>query len=304
MAKPDMKRLEKERIGFIGLGLMGKPMARNLLAAGADLYAWNRSAGPAEEISREGATLAPDPAALARELPGGVLILMLKNTEAVAAVVDGDNGLLSELAPGTLVIDMGTTGLAETRAWAAAAADRGVAWIDAPVSGGQVGAVNATLSIMVGGTQEAYRRALPILEVLGAAVTYLGPSGAGQITKLANQIIVANTLAAVAEAFLLARAARADLEAVRTALLGGFASSRILDLHGQRMIREDYEPGGKATGQLKDALEGVKTMTEAGLKLPMLAANAAVWQQMVDDGLGELDHSAIFEFYKKIQSET
>jgi len=279
-------------------------MVRNLLVGGCEVVAWNRSPGPIAEFAQAGVRFPSSPAAVAEELLGGIVILMLKNSDAVAAVVDGSEGLFAGLKPGTLVIDMGASGVAETRRWSARASELRAAWLDAPVSGGVLGATEATMSIMVGGTEKDYRRALPVLEVLGGAVTYLGGTGAGQITKLANQIIVANTLTAVAEAFMLARSAGADLQAVRSALLGGFASSRILDLHGQRMIEGNFEPGGKATGQLKDALEGVKTMKEAGLALPMLTANAVLWQQMVDAGLGELDHSAVLRFYEELQSQT
>jgi len=279
-------------------------MVRNLLVGGCEVVAWNRSPGPIAEFAQAGVRFPSSPAAVAEELSGGIVILMLKNSDAVAAVVDGSEGLFAGLKPGTLVIDMGASGVAETRRWSARASELGAAWLDAPVSGGVLGATEATMSIMVGGTEKDYRRALPVLEVLGGAVTYLGGTGAGQITKLANQIVVANTLTAVAEAFMLARSAGADLQAVRSALLGGFASSRILDLHGQRMIEGNFEPGGKATGQLKDALEGVKTMKEAGLALPMLTANAVLWQQMVDAGLGELDHSAVLRFYEELQSQT
>lgn len=290
--------LNRRRVGFAGLGLMGKPMARNLLAAGADLTVWNRSPGPREALCETGATGVDSPGALARTMAGQEIILMLKDTEAVAAVVEGPEGLFAGLQPDTLVIDMGATGLRETRLWAAETRRLGGDWLDAPVSGGEVGAREATLSIMAGGERSAFERAEPLLQVLGGTVTYLGGTGAGQITKLANQIIVANTLAAVAEAFRMADAAGADLAAVRRALLGGFAASRILDLHGLRMIVGDYTPGGKATGQLKDAREGLRTAAELGLRLPMLEANHPIWQALVDAGLGELDHSAIYRFYQ------
>jgi 3-hydroxyisobutyrate dehydrogenase-like beta-hydroxyacid dehydrogenase len=193
---------------------------------------------------------------------------------------------------------MGSTGVEETRRWAAASADRGANWLDAPVSGGQLGAANRALTIMVGGERHAFDRASSLLSILGSALTYVGPSGAGQVAKLANQIIVASTIAAVAEAFTLARAAGADLPAVRCALLGGFAASRILDVHGQRMIDRNFVPGGRGTGQLKDVLEADRLTRDLGLSLPLLRANVDLWRRMVAAGLGDLDHSALIRLYE------
>jgi 3-hydroxyisobutyrate dehydrogenase-like beta-hydroxyacid dehydrogenase len=198
---------------------------------------------------------------------------------------------------------MGSTGVEETRHWAAASADRGVKWLDAPVSGGQLGAVNRTLTIMVGGERRAFDAAAPLLAILGNTLTYVGPSGSGQVAKLANQMIVASSIAAIAEAFSLARAAGVDLAALRRALLGGFASSRILDLHGQRMIDRNFIPGGRGTGQLKDILEADRLMRNLRLNLPVLRANVVLWHRMVDAGLGDLDHSALVQLYEKESSE-
>jgi 3-hydroxyisobutyrate dehydrogenase-like beta-hydroxyacid dehydrogenase len=194
---------------------------------------------------------------------------------------------------------MGSTGIEETRGWAAKSADRGVDWLDAPVSGGQLGAINRTLTIMVGGERRGFERAAPLLQLLGATLTYVGQTGAGQTAKLANQIIVASTIAVVAEAFTLARAAGADLSAVRHALLGGFAASRILDLHGQRMIDRSFVPGGRGTGQLKDVLEADRLARSIGLNLPLLQANVTLWRRMVAAGLGDLDHSAILQLFER-----
>ena len=228
---------------------------------------------------------------------------MLTNTYAVAAVVEGEQGLLSALQPGATVIDMGSTWIRETQKWQQTALSKGGDWIDAPVSGGQQGATDATLTIMAGGNKNIFERVRPILEVMGTNVTYMGGSGTGQATKLANQIIVANTIASVSEAFLLCDTVGVDLAAARKALLGGFAGSKILDMHGLRMIEENYEPGGRATGQLKDLVEAVRVAQDQQLDLPMLTTNKKLWEQMIEAGMGDLDHSALYKYYQKIHHQ-
>jgi 3-hydroxyisobutyrate dehydrogenase-like beta-hydroxyacid dehydrogenase len=288
-----------KKIGFIGLGLMGKPMARHLKKAGAGVIIHNRSQEVVNALKEEGFIVASSPAAVAESVGDGYIILMLTNTYAVEAVVERDNGLFQQLQSGATVIDMGSTWIRETQKWQQTALSKGADWIDAPVSGGERGAIDATLTIMAGGNQNVFEQVRPILEVLGTNVTYMGESGTGQATKLANQIIVANTIASVSEAFLLCDAVGVDLTAARKALLNGFAGSKILDMHGLRMIEDNYVPGGRATGQLKDLVEAVRVAEDQRLELPMLTTNKKLWEQMIEAGLGELDHSGLYQYYKE-----
>ena len=288
-----------KKIGFIGLGLMGKPMARHLKKAGAEVIILNRSQAVVHELQEEGFVAASSPAAVAEAVKDGYIVLMLTNTYAVEAVVEGEHGLFATLQSGATVIDMGSTWIRETQKWQKTAVSKGADWIDAPVSGGQQGATDATLTIMAGGTKNTFDRVQPILEKLGTNVTYMGGSGTGQATKLANQLIVATTIASVSEAFLMCDAVGVDLAAARKALLSGFAGSKILDMHGLRMIEENYEPGGRATGQLKDLVEACRVAEDQGLDLPMLTTNKKLWEQMLEAGMGDLDHSALYKFYQK-----
>tara|TARA_R110002096_G_scaffold24760_32_gene78099 strand:- start:16640 stop:17539 length:900 start_codon:yes stop_codon:yes gene_type:complete len=289
-------------LGFIGLGVMGMPMAKHLHATGASLVVQNRSAAKTERFLAkcEGAKGADSAAEVARQVPGGVIITMLTNTPAVDAVMLGEGGLAEAIEPGTLVIDMSTTGLAKTREVAGRLREKGCGYVDAPVSGGEVGAKEATLSIMAGGEPEDFARATPILEVMGRQITHLGPVGSGQICKLANQTIVGITVAAVAEALILAEKAGVDPGKVRDAIRGGFAESRILAEHGERMVTGSFEPGGKAAYQLKDVREAREVAKEAGIELPMLFRNVELWEEMVEQWGGEaVDHSGIFRMYQE-----
>ena len=195
---------------------------------------------------------------------------------------------------------MGSTAVEPTREWYEKTNSLGSDWIDAPVSGGQKGALEASLAIMVGGNEESYKAVRPLLEILGSTVSYMGPSGAGQCTKLANQIIVASSIASLSEAFLLCKENGVDLKTARNALMGGFAKSTVLDQHGQRMIEGNFAPGGTAVNQLKDLLEAFKVAGKSGLKLPMLETNKKLWERMLEDGLGELDHSGLYEWYNQL----
>jgi 2-hydroxy-3-oxopropionate reductase len=282
-----------DRVGFIGLGIMGKPMAKNLLAAGFDLTVHSRSPGPVEELVAAGATRASDPAAVASA--SDITITMLPDTPDVEQVLLGPGGVLSGAAPGSVVIDMSSVDPGPTRALAEACAARGVAMLDAPVSGGERGAIDATLSIMVGGDDEGVQRAMPVLEALGRIIVHIGPSGAGQVAKACNQLVVASTIEAVAEALLLAERSGVDPAKVRQALLGGFAGSKILEVHGQRMLDHTFEPGFRIRLHRKDAriVEGAAAAT--GTPIPAFAAVAAQLQDAVDAGQGELDHSGLFE---------
>ena len=239
--------LAGQRIGFVGLGNMGAPMARHLHAAGAEMFVWNRSPAPRLAAEKQGMTVVPTLPELARTIGPGVICLNLTTTDVVETMVFGDAGLCQGLDSAAVIIDFGTTSVPATQEFA-----KRVRWVDAPVSGGQVGAEAATLSIMVGGSESDVQRVWPILGKVGKRLTHLGPAGAGQVTKLANQLIVAQTIDAVAQALRLAELSGVDPAAARQAMLGGFADSRILDLHGDRMVRRDFVAGGRAEWQLKD----------------------------------------------------
>lgn len=286
--------LTGHKIGFVGLGNMGRAMARHLHEAGADVVVWNRSDAPAEAAVALGMRRSPTLPELAREIGDGVICLNLTTTEVVENVVFGEGGLQGGLSANAMIIDFGTTGVPQTKEFS-----QRITWVDAPVSGGQVGAEAASLTIMAGGTEEAFQRALPILQVVGKRVTHLGPSGAGQVTKLANQLIVAQTIDAVAQALRLAELAGLDSALVRKALLGGFAESRILDLHGDRMVRRDFAPGGRATLQLKDVRLICELADSLGFKSSTLQNSRDQWESFVHEkGLGDLDHSGLFRIYE------
>jgi 3-hydroxyisobutyrate dehydrogenase-like beta-hydroxyacid dehydrogenase len=250
-----------------------------------------------QELSALGMTPAKSPAEVAASVADGVIVLSVTNTECTQQVLEGPEGLWSTLRPGCLIIDMGSNQVTATRDWQKRAQASGADWLDAPVSGGQVGARDAALTIMCGGSQAAFARALPLLSIIGKTVRHLGESGSGQVAKLANQIIVASNIAAVSEALMLAKAHRLDPSQLREVLLGGFAASRVLDLHGHRMVTGDFAPGGAAVNQLKDVREAIKLAGAAGLHLPILETNLQLWQAMIDAGLGDLDHSALYRYY-------
>ncbi len=286
-----MGALDGRKIGFIGLGLMGKPMARNLHAAGAQMTVTSRSSGPAEELADEGMTAV----ATAREVSetSDIVVIMVTDTSAVDKVLHGEDGVMAGLAPGKTVIDMSTTKVRETRAWAEEVKARGAQYIDAPVSGGTVGAEAGNLTIMIGADDEALANAMPVFEVLGQNITHIGGIGAGQVTKTANQAIVGMTLAAVAEGLTLAARAGVDPGKVRTALLGGFAESRVLDLHGGRMVERAFEPGGRASVHHKDILQALELADQVGLDLVSTRTNLQLWQKMMDRGWQDLDQAGI-----------
>ncbi len=288
------KPLAGQTIGFAGLGNMGRANARHLHQAGAEIIVWNRSDAPAEAAVALGMKRAASLPALAREIGPGVICINLTMTDVVEKIVFGPGGLIEGLHPEALIIDFGTTGVPETRQFA-----QRVNWVDAPVSGGQVGAEAASLSIMAGGTAEHFQRALPLFRVVGKNITHMGPAGSGQVTKLANQLIVAQTIDAVAQALRLAELSGVDPALVRRALLGGFAESRILDLHGDRMVRRDFAPGGRAALQLKDVRLMCQLASSVGLDSPALRASLAQWERFVNEQHhGDLDHSGLFKLYE------
>ncbi len=286
------------KIGLIGLGHMGKPMARNLHQAGATVTISSRSPGPVDELAGEGLTPAGSPREVAAA--ADYVITMVSDTNAVDLVLHGPDGVIAGLTPGKVVIDMGTTKVRETRQWADEVAAAGSTYVDAPVSGGQVGAEQGSLSIMAGCTTEALERVRPIFDVLGRNITHIGEVGAGQVAKTANQAIVAVTLAAVAEGLTLAQRAGVDPGKVREALQGGFAESRVLDLHGGRMVERMFEPGGPARVQLKDVDQALELAEQVGLNMPTLSGNQQLWRKMIEQGWGELDQAGIIRVIEEL----
>ncbi len=288
------KALSGQKIGFVGLGNMGRANARHLHEAGAEVIVWNRSDAPAEAAVALGMKRAASLPELAREIGDGVICINLTMTDVVEQVVFGAGGLIEGLHPNALIIDFGTTGVPQTKEFA-----QRVNWVDAPVSGGQVGAETASLTIMAGGTEVNFQRALPLFQVVGKNITHMGTSGSGQVAKLANQLIVAQTIDAVAQALRLAELSGVDSALVRKALLGGFAESRILDLHGSRMVRRDFAPGGRSTLQLKDVRLMCELAESVGLDSPTLRNSLAQWETFVHEkGFGDLDHSGLFRLYE------
>lgn len=291
-----MTTLDGYQIGFIGLGLMGRPMCLNLHRAGARLTVHNRSRAVVGQLIQPGIMAANSPQEVARQ--AGIVVLMLSDTPAVEQVLFGADGLAAGLQPGTLVIDMGTTAVAATREFAARLERAGAEFVDAPVSGGEIGARNASLAIMAGGDDAPIARARPLFEVLGKSFIHVGGVGAGQVAKAANQIIVGLNIGAVAEALALAESAGVDPARVRQALLGGFAASRVLEVHGQRMIDRNFEPGAKVTTQHKDLRQALDLGASQGLSLPATRLSMDLYQTLIDQGEGGLDHSALFRLLR------
>lgn len=278
-------------IGFIGLGIMGKPMARNLMKAGYPLVVHNRSQGAVEELSREGAKRASSPQETAAQ--SEVLITMLPDSPDVEQVLAGEHGAFGGIRSGALLIDMSTISPVVARRLAKDAGAKGVSMLDAPVSGGEAGAINATLSIMVGGSAEAFERALPIFQAMGKNIVHIGEAGAGQVTKAANQVVVGLTIAAVGEALVLASKAGVNPAKVRQALLGGFAQSRILDAHGQKMLDRNFKPGFRIRLHEKDLSIALAAGKEYGVPLMLTAIVDQMMNSMKANGKGDLDHAGL-----------
>jgi len=278
------------KVGFIGLGIMGAPMALNLLKAGHTLFVASRSKVPSA-FAEAGATVCTNAMEVAKR--ADIVITMVPDTPHVEDVLFGEHGVAHGLKPGQLVIDMSSISPMATKAFAQRINALGCDYLDAPVSGGEVGAKAASLTIMVGGPEAAFERARPLLAAMGKNITLVGGNGDGQTTKVANQIIVALNIEAVAEALLFASKAGADPAKVRQALMGGFAASRILEVHGERMIQRSFNPGFRIELHQKDlnlALQGAK---ELGVSLPHTASAAQLMQSCAAHGLAGLDHSAL-----------
>jgi 2-hydroxy-3-oxopropionate reductase len=277
-----------EKIGFIGLGIMGKPMVLNLLKAGFEVNVLSKSSASAT-VQSAGAKVFDNIADLSAN--SDIIITMLPDSPEVKQVV---SEILPGIKKGSLFIDMSTISPGTTMEIYNSLKEKGVSAIDAPVSGGQVGAEAGTLSIMVGGSEDSFNRALPVFQAMGKNIVLIGDAGAGQVTKACNQMIVGITIQAVAEAFSMAKKAGVDLEKMREVLLGGFAQSRILDLHGKRMIDENFVPGFKVKLHKKDM--GIALQTGANHQVSLKATElvAGLMSQLVSEGHGELDHSSLF----------
>ncbi|MDE2418885.1 MAG: 2-hydroxy-3-oxopropionate reductase [Burkholderiales bacterium] len=277
-------------LGFVGLGIMGAPMASHLIAAGHTVYLNTRSAVPAALLDAGGKACASAQEVAQR---ADIIFLMLPDTPDVEAVLFGDNGVASGLSAGKTVVDMSSISPVDTKAFSTKINALGCQYVDAPVSGGEVGAKAASLTIMVGAAEDTFAKVLPLLQLMGKNITLVGGNGDGQTCKVANQIIVALNIAAVGEALLFASKAGANPAKVRQALMGGFAASRILEVHGERMVKRTFNPGFRIGLHQKDlslALQGAKSL---GVALPQTAGAAQLMQVCSTHGLANLDHSAL-----------
>ncbi|AUT74085.1 MULTISPECIES: 2-hydroxy-3-oxopropionate reductase [Paraburkholderia] len=276
--------------GFIGLGIMGKPMAANLRKNGIELTAFTRSGVP-DELTQAGVTASASPADVAAK--ADVIFIMVPDTPDVERVLFGENGVASKLRQGQIVVDMSSISPIATRDFAARVREKGADYLDAPVSGGEVGAKAASLTIMVGGAQATFDKVKPMFDMLGKNVSLIGEVGAGQICKVANQVIVAATIEAVGEALLLASKAGVDAEKVRKALMGGFASSRILEVHGERMTKRTFDPGFRIELHQKDLNLALSTAQALGVSLPATSTCQALFNACAAHGGKAWDHSGM-----------
>jgi len=291
---------DRDRIGFIGLGIMGKPMAARLVRAGFPVVVHNRGPEAVEELTAEGAESASSPREVAER--SDVVVTMLPDSPDVEAVVLGEDGVIAGAREGMLLVDMSTIAPATARKVHAALAQRGVEAVDAPVSGGEPAAVDGQLSIMAGGSEAAVERAAPIFAELGKATTHIGAPGAGQVAKAANQVVVALTIQAVAEALTLASRAGVDPARVREALLGGFAQSKILEAHGERMLEGRFDPGFRIELHRKDLAIALQSAREEGVPLLATAQVAELFNALIAQGSGTLDHSALVTLYRALSA--
>ncbi|WP_350160087.1 NAD(P)-dependent oxidoreductase [Thalassospira sp.] len=293
-----MTALAGEKIAFIGLGLMGRPMALNLEKAGAILTVNTRNPETLNAFEDLGIATAGTPADAVAD--ADIVIICVANTTALENVLLGEDGIIDGMEEDTIVIDMGTTAVDATRRFADVVEEAGGTWIDAPVSGGTHGAESGTLSIMVGADEDDFNRVRRVFEVLGSRVTHVGDVSSGQIAKAANQMIVGITIGAVAEAFSMADEAGVDLSKLRSALTGGFADSAILQKHGERMIERNFEPGGKVVTQRKDLFQALEfSEGELGVELPFSRLAMELYDEVIGMGDGDLDHSALIKVYEE-----
>lgn len=286
------------KIGFIGLGIMGRPMATNLIKHGHSLRVWSRRVASMQPLLDAGAGGADSPADVARQVD--IVFSMLPDAPDVREVLLGDNGVARGAHPGLIAVDMSTISPIAARAIAAEMSTAGIDFLDAPVSGGEVGAIAGTLSIMAGGAVDVFDRVRPYFESMGKTITLLGASGAGQAAKAANQIITGVNVLAVAEAFNFAEKNGVDLVRLKDVLMGGSAASRTLEIHGQRMLDRSFEPGFKSWMRQKDMNIVIQTAHQLGVYLPTTAATAQMYNAVIASGLGESDQSIIIQLLEQL----
>jgi 2-hydroxy-3-oxopropionate reductase len=286
------------KLGFVGLGIMGRPMALNLRKAGHALAVHARRADSMKPLIEAGATACGSPGEVAAT--ADIVFICVSDTPDVEQVILGDNGLIHGVRPGTVVADMSTISPVATRRFAEALGKRGAEMLDAPVSGGEVGAINATLSIMVGGKPAVFERVKPYFEAMGKNIVLVGDNGAGQVAKACNQIVVAVTIQGVAEALTFARRNGVDAARVRDALMGGFAGSKILEVHGKRMLDNEFKPGFKVKLHQKDLKIVLDAAHQLGLALPAAALVAQGMNALMGSGDGELDSAAIVKTVERL----
>ena len=286
------------KIGFIGLGIMGKPMAKNLLKAGYELTVFDRVSAPVQELLAAGAKVAASAKEVAEK--SDVIITMLPNSPHVKAAILGPDGVLEGITAGKIVVDMSSIAPLASKELAAELAKKGVEMLDAPVSGGEPKAIEGTLSIMVGGKQAIFDRCVPFLSKLGASVVLCGDIGAGNVTKLANQIIVGLNIAAVSEAFVLASKAGVDPEVLFKAIRGGLAGSTVMEAKAPMMMAGNFKPGFRIELHIKDLANAIETGHEIGVPLPLTSQVMEIMQALKVDGKAGNDHSGIVQFYEKL----
>jgi 2-hydroxy-3-oxopropionate reductase len=287
-----------ERVGFIGLGIMGKPMAKNLMDAGYDLTVHNRSPHKAHELGEAGATVAESPGEVAQN--SDVIITMLPGPPEVREIIAGEGGLLENSREGSLIVDMSTSSPVLARELARYAGERGVGILDAPVSGGDVGAIEGTLSIMVGGDEGDFERARPLFEAMGKTVTHVGPAGAGQVTKAANQVVVALTIEAVSEALVLGSAGGVSPEKILDVLSGGLAGNKVMEVKREKFLTREFEPGGKVEFHHKDLGIALAAGREYGVALPVTEVVNQLFEALMARGRGGWDHSALLSLVEDL----
>ena len=289
-------------LGFIGLGIMGKPMAEHLLKAGNTLYVYDIMPQSVADLKQQGAIAC----ASSKEVAGkaGIVFVIVPDTPDVDAVLFGKNGVAEGIKSGSILVDMSSISPIATKEFAKKLKAMGVEMLDAPVSGGQVGAQNASLSIMVGGPTAIFEKIKPYFELMGKNIVLVGGNGDGQTCKVANQIIVALNIEAVGEALLFASKAGADPAKVRTALMGGFADSRILQLHGERMIKRTFQPGFRIRLHQKDLNLALESARKMGLSLPNTATAQELFNSIAAHGGSELDHSALVQALERLANHT
>jgi 2-hydroxy-3-oxopropionate reductase len=289
-------------IGFIGTGIMGKPMAGHLLAAGHTLHVYDIDPAPLEELAAKGAVKCSSSKEVAEK--SDVVFLIVPDTPDVEAVLFGKDGAAEGLSSGNTLVDMSSISPVATKKIAVRLEEQGVEMLDAPVSGGQIGAEQASLTIMVGGKEQTFSAIKPYFELMGKSVNLVGGNGDGQTAKVSNQIIVALTLEAVGEALLFASKMGANPENVRQALLGGFAQSRILEVHGERMIKRTFDPGFRIRHQQKDLNNALSAARELGLSLPGTALAQELYNSINSDGGADKDHSSLITALEKMANHT